>query len=195
MSDRQAALPTWDTTGHRILDAADELMLRRGTARLTLAEIARKAGLSRQTVYRTWQGGQDVVHGAMLRRIVRLIEDFPTLPATRQELVDAVMQFTERFRSDELFSALLRDEPEAFAGYLLLRTGSSQHLMQDWLAAAIAGAQAGGTVRGDDPREMAVVLLLVTQSAVASRGTVSGQVDEAAFARELRTAVEGMLKP
>ena len=39
------------------------------------------------------------------------------------------------------------------------------------------------------------MLLLVAQSALLSHGTVSELIDESSFERELRAAVEGLLRP
>jgi AcrR family transcriptional regulator len=201
MEERQAAItvtaanpPSADATQTRILDAADELILRRGVHGVTIAELARRAGHSRPTIYRNWSDADDVVRAALLRRVSGIVAQFPRPSRSRAELVDDVLRFSSLFRSDPVYGRLLDEEPEAFTRYTLQRVGSSQRLILAWLADAIAVAQGHGDVRRDDPAEMAVMLLLLAQSAVLSHGTVSDLVSESAWERELRAALDGLLR-
>ncbi|MDF2561794.1 MAG: hypothetical protein K0R99_3240 [Microbacterium sp.] len=192
MEERQ---PLWDATQTRILDAADALIERRGVHGVTIAELARRADLSRPTIYRNWSDADDVVRAALLRRVDGILSTFSAHAHTRTALVDDVLRFTALFRNDPLYGRLLADEPEAFTRYTLQRVGSSQRLILQWLATAISAAQADGSVRPGAPQEIAVMLLLVAQSAVLSHGTVADLISEAAWERELRTAVDGLLRP
>ncbi|MBO0979117.1 TetR/AcrR family transcriptional regulator [Microbacterium sp. SD291] len=187
--------PEWDATQSRVLDAADALIRRRGLKGVTIAEVARRAEISRPTVYRNWDDADDVVRAALLRRVSRIIDTFTSHPPTRAQLVDDVLRFSTQFRTDEVYGRLLEEEPEAFTRYTLRRVGSSQRLILDWLGVAIGAAQEGGSVRAGEPREIAVMLLLIAQSAVLSHGTVADLIDEAGWERELRAALDGLLRP
>lgn len=192
MEERQ---PLWDATQTRILDAADALIERRGVHGVTIAELARRAELSRPTIYRNWNDADDVVRAALLRRVDGILRALPADAHTRAALVDDVLRFTTLFRSDLLFGRLLADEPEAFTRYTLQRVGSSQRRILRWLATTIGAAQADGSVREGAPQEIAVMLLLVAQSAVLSHGTVADLISEEAWERELRAALDGLLRP
>lgn len=192
---RTALVPQWDATQGRILDAADELISRRGVHGVTIAELARRAGHSRPTIYRSWSDADDVVRAALGRRVALILGEFPRHAATRHEIVDDVLRFTTLFRADEVYERLLSDEPEVFTRYTLQRVGSSQQLILHWLAAAIHTAQRNGTVRSGDTSDMAVMLLLIAQSAVLSHGTVSELISEQSWERELRAALDGLLRP
>ncbi|MFJ3471647.1 TetR/AcrR family transcriptional regulator [Microbacterium maritypicum] len=192
MEERQ---PQWDATQTRILDAADALIERRGVHGVTIAELARRADLSRPTIYRNWSDADDVVRAALLRRVDGILGTFPAEARTRTVLVDDVLHFTTLFRNDTLYGRLLADEPEAFTRYTLQRVGSSQRLILEWLATAIGTAQADGSVRSGPPQEIAVMLLLIAQSAVLSHGTVADLISESAWERELRAALDGLLRP
>lgn len=192
MEERQ---PQWDATQTRILDAADALIERRGVHGVTIAELARRADLSRPTIYRNWSDADDVVRAALLRRVDGILGTFPAEARTRTVLVDDVLHFTTLFRNDTLYGRLLADEPEAFTRYTLQRVGSSQRLILEWLATAIGTAQADGSVRSGPPQEIAVMLLLIAQSAVLSHGTVADLISENAWERELRAALNGLLRP
>ncbi|MEV7797854.1 helix-turn-helix domain-containing protein [Microbacterium foliorum] len=202
MEERQALAdhadsraPDWDPTQSRILDAADGLIARRGVHGVTIAELARRVGHSRPTIYRSWSDADDVVRAALLRRVAAILEHFPTHATTRRELVDDVLRFSALFRADAVYGRLLAEEPEAFTRYTLQRVGSSQRLILGWLAAAIGAAQRSGSVRAGDPGEIAVMLLLIAQSAVLSHGTVSELLSEESWERELRAALDGLLRP
>lgn len=197
MVDAEPASPVLasDASQMRILDAADQLISQRGVHGVTIAGLSRRAGVSRPTVYRAWSDADDVVRAALLRRIAGILEGFPTPASSRDELAQDVVRFSALFRADEVFGRLLEEEPETFTRYMLQRVGSSQRLILEWLAAAIRRAQADGSVRTDDAGEMAVMLLLIAQSAILSHGTVSDLIDEAAWERELRRAIEGHLRP
>ncbi|PRA79222.1 TetR/AcrR family transcriptional regulator [Microbacterium sp. MYb66] len=192
MEERQ---PRWDATQARILDAADALIERRGVHGVTIAELARRADLSRPTIYRNWSDADDVVRAALLRRVDGILSTFPAHARTRAALVDDVLRFTSLFRNDPLYARLLADEPEAFTRYTLQRVGSSQRMILLWLATAIAAAQTDGSVRPGPADEIAVMLLLIAQSAVLSHGTVAELISEAAWERELRAALDGLLRP
>ena len=189
------ALPSWDGTQARILDAADLLIASRGVHGVTIAELARRAGVSRPTIYRSWSDADDAVRSALLRRVVGILASFDEPATTRSEIVEDVLLFAARFRTDPVYGHLLEEEPASFTRYTLERVGSSQRAILAWLALSIAAAQRDGSVRRDDPQAMAVMLLLITQSALLSHNTVSELIDEAAWERELRAAVEGLLRP
>ncbi|QIM19659.1 TetR/AcrR family transcriptional regulator [Leucobacter coleopterorum] len=187
-------IPVWDSTQSRVLDAADTLIQQRGIHGVTIAELARSSALSRPTIYRSWSDADDVVRAALLRRVVFVLEAFPDPATTRTALVDDVLRFSTLFRADPVYACLLERQPEAFTRYMLQRVGSSQRLIQGWLTRAIAVAQRDGSVREGEPQQIAVMLLLIAQSAVLSHDTVAELIDEEAWERELRIALEGYLQ-
>jgi len=198
MEERQAGnprgAPTWDATQRRVLAAAEQLIAQRGVGGVTIAELARTARVSRPTVYRSWSGADEVVRAALLHRVLELLEGVP-VAQDRSELVQGVLRFSAVFRADPLYSALLTREPEVFTRYTLQRFGASQRAILRWLADSVAAAQPGGTVRSGEPEHIAVMLLLIAQSAILSHGTVSALIDDAAWERELSAALDGHLRP
>ncbi|SIN86332.1 TetR/AcrR family transcriptional regulator [Agromyces cerinus] len=198
MEDRQAVLldrPVWDEAETRMLDAAVELIAARGVGGVTVAEVARNAGVSRPTVYRRWASADEIVRAALLRATVSLIEQFPEPARSRSDLVRDVMRFSELFRTDPLYGRLLEREPEVFTRYTLQRIGQSQRVILQWLSTAIELAQQGGSVRAGAPGDLAVMLLLIAQSAILSHNTVSALIDEPHWSSELWHALDGHLRP
>lgn len=203
MKDRQAVFdssiesenPTWDESDARILERAAALIATRGTARLTIAELARQARVSRPTIYRRWASSDEVVRATLLRQTLLIVRRLSSHVETRQELVDQTLLFTDLFSTDPVFGHLLASEPEAFTQYSLERIGSSQRVMLRWLAEAIDRCQTNETVRSGDAHEMSVMLLLIVQSAVLSHNAVSSLIGASSWRAELSRAVDGYLKP
>ncbi|WP_194419952.1 TetR/AcrR family transcriptional regulator [Microbacterium abyssi] len=195
MSPSAAETPDWDDADVHILKRASALIAGRGTARLTIAELAREARVSRPTIYRRWSGADEVVRAALLRQTVMILRRLEPEVSTREGLVAEVLRFADLFREDPVFGRLLSSEPEAFTQYSLERVGSSQRVMLRWLADAVAHAQNGGTVRAGDPGDMSVMLLLIVQSAVLSRNAVSSLIGAGEWHAELARAVDGYLRP
>lgn len=179
---------------HRILDAAEQLIAQRGVGGLPIAELARTAEVSRPTIYRSWASADEVVRTTLLRRMLRLLDGIP-VAGDRASLVDAVRAFARAFQSDALYAELIEREPEIFTRYTLHRFGASQRAILSWLSASIASAQTTGSVRAGDAGHIAVMLLLMTQSAILSHGTVTDLITDDDWERELQSALDGMLRP
>jgi len=194
-AERSETQAGWDATEHRILDAAAHLIRQRGVHAVTVAEIARSASVSRPTVYRRWPSADDIIRATLLRSALRILEQFDQLASTRSAIVEDVLRFSEIFRTDDLYGALLNEHPEAFTRYTLQRIGGSQRAILAWLSSAITLAQLHGSVRAGNPDHIAVMLLLIAQSAILSHNTVASLIDESTWRTELWHALDGHLRP
>jgi AcrR family transcriptional regulator len=58
----------------RLLEAASRCIVRRGSARIRMAEVAQEAGVARSTVYRYFQSRDDLIIGLFLARIDAALE-------------------------------------------------------------------------------------------------------------------------
>src|SRR5262245_35861170 len=72
-----------DELGERLLDAAVEAASIHGITRLSVADVAKRAGLSRPTLYKRYPSKQALVSAAIVREAARVI-------AAVQHAVDAV---------------------------------------------------------------------------------------------------------
>ena len=75
-------LPAWSDTELRMLDAAAELIASLGIDGLGVTALAKAAGVSRPTVYRSWPGSDEIVRATLLRATVSLFERLGELPTT-----------------------------------------------------------------------------------------------------------------
>jgi AcrR family transcriptional regulator len=184
-----------DRTEERLLHAASEIVATRGTRGLSITELARAAGVSRPTVYRRWESADDVLRALIAHRMQLVITAVGPQAADRAEIVDKVVRFGEVFHADPVFGRLLGSEPEVFTRYAFQRIGRSQRVVLEWLATAIMAGQRGGTVRAGSATDMAVMVLLVSQSAVLSHRTVTTVIDADALRTELAHSLDGYLRP
>jgi len=199
MSSSNAALEPADDEARSIddaiLDAAAELIQHFGAGRTTVAEIARRAGVSRPTVYRRWPDVHGIV-AALLTREVRAIQD-AVQPAAedRAALVDSVVEIAVRVRDHELLGLLLRTDPQVYREYFLERLGTSQRGLLLELRGRIVAAQEGGSVRAGDPMELSAMVLLIAETTVQSYRTVATLLPDDVWRRELARALNGYLAP
>lgn len=179
--------------GDRILEAAADCVVAFGVDRVTLAEIARRAGVSRPTVYRRWPDTQSVLAALLTERITGVLADVPLQGQGREAVVDRVAALAQRLRADELISSVLHAAPELAMVYITDRLGTSQQILIDALASDLRVAQRGGSVRTGDPRRLAAMVLLITQSTIQSAQIVAPILDADGLATELSYALNRYL--
>jgi AcrR family transcriptional regulator len=181
--------------GDRILDAAASCVLAYGVDRVTLAEIARRAGVSRPTIYRRWPDTRALLAALLTARIVGVLRDVPTRGSGREALVERIVGVAERLRHDDVVMSVLHSAPELAMVYIAERLGTSQQILIDAVAAELTAAQRNGSVRAGDPRQLAAMCLLITQSTIQSARIVESILDADALAVELAHSLNGYLKP
>jgi AcrR family transcriptional regulator len=193
MSSSNDEQPT--STDDAILDAAADLIVHLGVHRTQLAEIARRAGVSRPTVYRRWPDVRAVI-GALLTREIRATQQQVVLSGEdREAFVAAVVEVAVRLRDHPVLGALLHSDADTLMEYVVERLGTSQQGLLDVLRAAVVQGQRHGSVRAGEPTELAAMVLLIAQSTVQSHRMVAHLLPEQAWRRELASALNGYLAP
>jgi AcrR family transcriptional regulator len=177
--------------GERILAAAASCVVDFGVDRVTLAEIARRAGVSRPTVYRRWPDTPSIVAALLTRHITDVMRDAPLLGDDRESLVRQIVTVADLLRRDRLVMSVMHSELAPI--YITERLGTSQHMLIDALAARLQVVQRKGSVRAGDPVRMATMVLLIAQSTIQSAQIVEPILDEAALATELAYSLNGYL--
>ncbi|TQF65358.1 TetR/AcrR family transcriptional regulator [Rhodococcus spelaei] len=202
MSIRNADLPADAETSaaprtvdDQILDATRACVLEFGLRRTTLAEIARRAGVSRPTVYRRWPDTQAVVADLLTREIRLALPQMSGAGPAREELVRGVAGAAETVRTHPLFVKILRSDPELLITYIVDRLGASQRAIIEALTPVIRIGQRDGSIRGGDAAGLATMVLLMAQSAVQSAGMVAELLSAEALNVELTLAVDAYLTP
>jgi AcrR family transcriptional regulator len=179
----------------RILDAAAACVLAYGVERMTLTEIARRARVSRPTIYRRWPDIRFVLAELLTMRIAGVLDDVPAGGDGREAMVERIVAVAEHLRGDEVVMSVLHNAPNVAMVYITERLGTSQQILIEALAAAIKLGQDEGSVRSGEPRQLAAMCLLITQSAIQSAQMVEHILDDDALAVELAHSLNGYLKP
>jgi AcrR family transcriptional regulator len=186
------------------LDAARACILDVGWRRTTLTEVARRAGVSRMTIYRAWPDMPAVLGDLMTREwgevVARAVGEADAArgpDATAADRIVAEVVATVRaLRDNELFVRIVELDPELLLPYLLTRRGRSQQAIAEHTAGRIREGQADRSVRGGDPVAMARALLLASHGFVLSAHTmVDDEVDEDALDAELEHLVRSAVTP
>ncbi|MFE9452156.1 TetR/AcrR family transcriptional regulator [Streptomyces sp. NPDC006739] len=189
--------------GDAVLDAVRDCVLAVGVRRTTLTDVARRAGVSRMTLYRRWPDVRTLVGDLMTREWVdaatrAMPGPRPGEPA-RALVVDGLVAGVEAFRAHPLFRKIVDVDPELLLPYVLDRRGASQEALLELLAAGLADGHADGSVRVRPAALQARSLLLIVQSFTLSLRTMTDEDDpdltSAAFLGELRTILERTLTP
>ncbi|MBM0126628.1 TetR/AcrR family transcriptional regulator [Pimelobacter simplex] len=192
------------------LDAARECILDVGWRRTTLTEVARRAGVSRMTIYRAWSDMPALLGDLMTREWGTLVasgvdakqagseatDATVTASPTPDAIADAVVATVHALRENELFTRIVELDPELILPYLLARRGRSQELILQVLAAAISAGQDARTITDGDPQAVARGLVLAAHGFVLSAHTmVDDAVDQSALDDELHALVSRSLAP
>ncbi|WP_369394183.1 TetR/AcrR family transcriptional regulator [Streptomyces sp. CG1] len=186
-----------------VLDAVRDCVLAVGVRRTTLADVARRAGVSRMTLYRRWPDLQTLVGDLMTREwtdvATRSIPEPAATVDTGTRVVDGLVAGVAAFRAHPLFRKIIDVDPELLLPYVLDRRGASQEALLALLADALRTGHADGSVRPGHVERQARALLLTVQSFTLSLRTMTDEddpeLDSAAFLGELRTLLERTLTP
>jgi AcrR family transcriptional regulator len=179
----------------RLLDAARACVLAVGVRRTTVTDVARRAGVSRMTLYRRYPDLEGVLAALMTREFGRLVASAAAQASgatARERVVAMVVHGSQALAEDPLFVRLLDVDPELLLPYVTRRLGGMQRI------AVAAGAEAlsvtDGSVRTDVPPEVlsAAIELIARGFVLASHGELEPGLDPWA---ELARAIDGYLRP
>jgi AcrR family transcriptional regulator len=114
-------------TSRRIRDAALVCIGRFGLAKTTVDDIARAAGCSRATLYRYFDGKDEIVRSAVAaerdRVVDALVECGRAAPTFADAVVDVAVLAARELRASDALQFLLAHEPEAVLGHLAFGPG------------------------------------------------------------------------
>ena len=181
-----------------LLAAARESVLAVGVRRTTLVDVARRAGVSRMTIYRAYPDVQTLVAALMTDELATLIAEVSQRTARedngRDRLVASAVGVARAIPENELFRRVVDVDAELLLPYVVARVGTTQRLAIDALREWIAEGQQDGSIRAGDTRTLAHSLLLVIQSWVLS-ARVDGAPPRGRLLRELGELLDRYLRP
>lgn len=158
-------------TDARILDAAFHAVATHGLSRVTMDDVARLAGLARQTVYRYFPS-KDALIVALVEREEEAFIEGVRAANEKHELLEDVMRDAILFslktaREHPLLDRLLASEPEVLLPYLTTRGGglvARARAVIEELAAGRADVRPELVHRTADLAVRAIVSYVITPS-------------------------------
>jgi AcrR family transcriptional regulator len=182
-----------------LLDAAQRCVLAVGVRRTTLAEIARRAGVSRMTLYRRFPDVHSVLGALMTREFGALLQHASAAgteaPTARKRLVVVAASAIRALSGDQLFRTLLEVDPELVLPYIVQRLGATQRFAEEVVLSLLAAGHEDGSVREAEPTAQARAILLIVQSFAFSLRPATADVDEAMLLQEFSHVLEAALRP
>jgi AcrR family transcriptional regulator len=183
----------------QVLDAVAASVRAVGVRRTTMAEIARRAGLSRSTLYTHFADVDQATAALLTRELVHLLtasgEDDEGGRSARERLVSRAVGLAATVPDDPLIERILELDAQLLVPYLVQRLGSSQRAILDTVTDLVAAGQQDGSIRDGDPSVIAFSTFLVVQSFVISARIAEVEHGREAALAELRLILDRSLVP
>lgn len=202
-----------------VLEATAAAVLDVGVRRTTFAEVSRRAGVSRATLYTHFAGVDQAVTALLTRELGAVLAaaagergtDPPLLGGSRPDVGGAHHVPGERSARGRLLAAVARvlavlpDHPlfrkvvevdaDLLLPYVVSRLGTVQQLALAQLLGWITDGQADGSVRDGDPDALATTVMLAVQSVLLASHAGQVPVDRAALHTTLLDTIDRGLRP
>ena len=195
MTTQRHIVPDEETsTADRLLDAAYAAVMDVGLRRTTVADVARRAGVSRMTVYRQGADLNTLVGALLKRELVAVLDqaqqEVALLPTSRQRLVEASVLAVERIGRHPLYRRVLDLDPELLLPLIVDRFGSTQVAAREFVRQQLDKGRQDGSIRVADTSLQATCFLLAVQSFIFS----ARLVEPLGVSEELRRLLDGYLR-
>jgi len=189
-----------DETRTRLLDAAYEQFCRTGIQRSSMEEIARRADLSRITLYRRFETKDALVEQVILREFrryfVQFLEDIRTADTVADRVVLGFVSALRAIRTNRLIATLLETEPVLFAGAIGGDDGTMLATVRRFVAGQLRREQLAGTISADlDVDLVAEILVRISASFLATPSRVVDIDDDDELAAVARQFLVPMVLP
>lgn len=176
----------------RILDAAEECLLEYGYDARLHALIAKKAGLSRPTVYKHVGDQSAIIEALFYREVARFGELLEPVFSTAQELrpgfVEAIVRVVQHGRHHPLLQKGLKENPEQLLPYFTTNARPFIDQTTMLLAPYFRRMMTDAQLAMFNPRAAAEWGFRIVASLLVTPGVVDTQTDE-----QLRKFIDSLL--
>lgn len=149
-SDAVERVDETDETRTRILDAAYTQFSKTGIQRSTMEDVARRAGVSRITVYRRFPGKdvlvEQVVRREFRRYFDRFLADIEQADTVAERVVLGFVSSLRAIRGNPLIGGLLDVEPDLLMASMIGDGGRTLATVRAFVAGQLKQEQAAGNV-------------------------------------------------
>jgi TetR/AcrR family transcriptional repressor of uid operon len=167
-----------DALFDRVAAAALDEFAEHGIRRTSMEDIARRAGVSRMTVFRRFASKQRLIEVVIAREVHRGMQELDLLWEGAETLEDRLVagfEFAGRYvRGHPLFDRLLRSEPEVLLPPLTLDGGPVLDLYRSLIARRLQAEVNAGRAATSDINGVAEVIARLAISLLLTReGTIT----------------------
>ncbi len=164
-----------------LLDAAHACVLAVGVRRTTMTDVARRADVSRMTLYRRFPDVTSLIQALMTREfsaiVAQLDAEVAALPNARAQIVAAATRGVEQLVAHPLYQRIVDVDPELLLPYVTARLGAFQHAVVATFERRVAAGVADGSIASADPALTAATLELTLRGfALAPRADALAQL-------------------
>jgi AcrR family transcriptional regulator len=189
-----------DQTRTRVLDAAYEQFSRMGVQRSTMEDVARRAGVSRITVYRRFATKDALVEHVVRREYRRYFDQFLVDIGRAETVADrVVLGFVSSLRTirrHPLIGGLIATEPDLVVPSMISDGGRTLATVRQFLAGQLRREQRAGTVSADlDIDHVAELMVRISASFLAIPSELIDLDDDDQLAALARRFLVPMLQP
>ncbi|MFG1944032.1 TetR/AcrR family transcriptional regulator [Nonomuraea sp. NPDC048826] len=188
-----------DTTRARILDAAYEQFCRMGIRRSTMEDVARRAKVSRVTVYRRFATKDALVEHVVRREFRRYFDQFlvdiEQAGTAADRVVLGFVSSMRAIRSNPLIGGLIAAEPELLVPSMISDGGRTLATVRQFVAGQLRREQRAGHVPGDlDTDLVAELMVRVSASFLSTPSHIVDLDDDEQLATVARQFLVPMLR-
>jgi len=188
-----------DALFDRVAAAALEEFAEHGIRRTSMEDIARRAGVSRMTVFRRFASKQRLVEVVIAREVHRGMQELDLLWEGAETLEDRLVagfEFAGRYvRGHPLFDRLLRSEPDVLLPPLTLDGGPVLKLYRSLIANRLQAEVNAGRAKTEDLDGVAEVIARLAISLLLTRDGTITLDDPHSVRRLVNLALLPMLQP
>jgi TetR/AcrR family transcriptional regulator, repressor for uid operon len=198
--DAVERVDTMDETRARILDAAYEQFCRMGIQRSTMEDVARRAGVSRITVYRRFATKDALVEQVVRREFRRYFDQFLIDIEQAETAADrVVLGFVSSLRAirrNPLIGGLIATEPDLLVPSMISDGGRTLATVRQFVAGQLRHEQRAGNVSSDlDTDLVAELMVRISGSFLAIPSHLIDLDDDEQLAAVARRFLVPMLEP
>lgn len=184
----------------RVLDAACEQFALLGVRRSTMDDVARRANVSRITVYRRFATKDALVEQVILREYRRYFDQFLVeIRQARSAAERVVLGFVSSLRAiraNPIIGGLLALEPDMLVGTMIGDQGRTVAMVSEFVAGQLRREQRAGQVSTEIDAEMAAELMVrISASFLAIPSRLVDLDDEQQLADLARRYLVPMIEP
>ncbi|HZV73006.1 MAG TPA: TetR/AcrR family transcriptional regulator [Conexibacter sp.] len=182
-----------------LLDATQACVLAVGVRRTTMTDVARRASVSRMTLYRRYADVTSLMQALMTREFTQILEqveaEVATLPTARERLVTAAVSGVDRLTRHPLFLRIVDVDPELLLPYITTRRGAFQRAAVRAFEVRLADGVSDGSVATSDPAAAARTIELALRGFAFQTLAVGAHDERAQELAELRLLLDRYLAP